>query len=203
MRHVGVVAVVIGAVVAAGAARGDGAATFAAKCASCHAKTGKGNPAMAKTFKVTAADLDLTKAATQGKTDADLVKVVAEGRNKMPAFGTNKKLTPEEIQAVAAYMKTLAGGAKAPTGGSPVAPAPYAKNCTACHGKAGEGNAAMAKSFKVDPAQLVLTDATAAAAEAELTKEISEGKGKMPAYGKKLGAEDVKAIVAWIVSHKK
>ena len=32
-------------------------------------------------------------------------KVVAEGRRRMPAF--QNKLTPEEIKAVAAYLKTL------------------------------------------------------------------------------------------------
>jgi len=32
-------------------------------------------------------------------------KVVAEGRKRMPAF--KNKLTPEEIKAVSAYLKTL------------------------------------------------------------------------------------------------
>ena len=100
--------ILLAAAVAAQAADApDGAAkTYGAKCASCHAKDGKGNAAMAKAFKVDMAALDMTKKATLDKSDADLDKVIADGLNKMPAY--KGKLTDAEITGVTAYIRSLA-----------------------------------------------------------------------------------------------
>jgi len=87
-----------------------GAKLYAAKCASCHAKDGKGNPAMAKVFKVEAEKLSLVKDATQAKTDADLIKVITDGSGKMPAY--KGKLTEAEIKDQVAYIRTLAPAKK-------------------------------------------------------------------------------------------
>lgn len=80
----------------------DGKTTFAAKCASCHGKDGKGSASMAKMFKVDAAKLDLTagKAA-----EADLLAVIREGRGKMPKF--EGKLDAAAIKTVAGYAFSL------------------------------------------------------------------------------------------------
>ena len=83
----------------AGAAEDDGKVTFAARCAVCHGKDGvpksfaKGSPAFND------------EAWKQGTSLESIEKVVTEGRKKMPAF--RNKLTPEEIKAVSAYLKTL------------------------------------------------------------------------------------------------
>ena len=82
------------------------AKTYAAKCASCHAKDGKGNAAMVKVFKVDASALDLTKDSTLAKSDAALAKVTTDGINKMPAY--KGKLTDAEIAGLIAYIRTLA-----------------------------------------------------------------------------------------------
>src|ERR1035438_65778 len=79
----------------------NGAQIYAAKCASCHAKDGKGNPAMGKVFKVDPAVLDLVKKESLAKSDADLAKIVADGLNKMPAY--KGKLTDADIAAVITY----------------------------------------------------------------------------------------------------
>jgi len=84
----------------------DAARTYAAKCASCHAKDGLGNPAMAKVFKVEPSALDMTKKATLDKTDVDLAKVVKDGLNKMPAY--KEKLSDADIASVVAYIRSLA-----------------------------------------------------------------------------------------------
>ncbi len=102
---VGMVVAVLVAAQAGWAA--DAAATYAKSCASCHGKDGKGNPKMAKALKVDIMALDLTDAATRAKPDAALIKVTADGVGKtMPAYG--KKLKPEEIAALIAYVRTLA-----------------------------------------------------------------------------------------------
>jgi cytochrome c6 len=86
---------------AAGLARADaaGAEVFQKKCAVCHGKDGKGSPAG---LKMGAKDLNAT-----ALTEADVAKVVADGRGKMTAF--KGKLTDAEIQAVAKFVK---GGLK-------------------------------------------------------------------------------------------
>lgn len=74
----------------------------------------------------------------------------------------------------------------------------YAKNCQSCHGPDGKGNPKMVKALKVDAAQLDLVDA-ASLKDTEWIKDITEGiKPKMPAYGKKLTADQIKELVAFI-----
>lgn len=74
----------------------SGADDYKAKCAMCHGADGKG--AMAK--KMGSQDLAGTSMST-----AEIAKVVTDGKGKMPAF--KGKLSDDQIQAVAAYVKTL------------------------------------------------------------------------------------------------
>ncbi len=78
-------------------ARADGAAAiFEKKCATCHGKDGKGQTKMAEKMGIK----DLT--AVSG-TAADVEKVVADGRGKMPAF--KGKLSDADIKDLAAFIK--------------------------------------------------------------------------------------------------
>ena len=77
----------------------EGEATYKARCKVCHGEDGvpksfaKGSPAF-------------NDQAWKDATPVEAIeKVVAEGRKRMPAF--QNKLTPEEIKAVSAYLKTL------------------------------------------------------------------------------------------------
>lgn len=83
----------------AGAARAadDGAELYKTKCASCHGPDGKGS-AMGK--KMGSPELGGSKMSA-----AEVAKVVEEGKGKMMAF--KGKLTPEQVKAVSAYVKTL------------------------------------------------------------------------------------------------
>lgn len=81
-------------------------ATYDAKCASCHAKTGKGNPSMAKVFKVEPAVLDLTSKAVQDKKDEEIAAITTGGKGKMPAY--KDKLSKAEIDGLTGYIRTLA-----------------------------------------------------------------------------------------------
>jgi cytochrome c6 len=85
---------------------------FDAKCASCHAKTGKGNPSMAKMFKVEPSALDLTSKAVQDKKDEELTAITTNGKGKMPAY--KGKITDPEIASLTAYIRTLASAKPAP-----------------------------------------------------------------------------------------
>ncbi|HKA34940.1 MAG TPA: cytochrome c [Candidatus Binatia bacterium] len=81
-----------------------GKAAYDKLCASCHGADGAGSPAMAKAFGD--ANLDITGPQVAGRKDEELMKVIAEGKGKMPAAG--KSLSPADQQAVVAYVKSLA-----------------------------------------------------------------------------------------------
>jgi cytochrome c6 len=82
-------------------AAADGAAVYKAKCAMCHGADGAGLTPMGKSMKLR----DLRSAEVQKQTDAELTKVTADGKGKMPAY--KGKLTDAEISAVVAHMRTL------------------------------------------------------------------------------------------------
>lgn len=73
------------------AVQADGAAVYS-KCKACHGADGKGNAAM----KV---------APFAGKSDAEMTKVIKEGKGKMPGY--TGKLSDAEIGEVVKYIKTL------------------------------------------------------------------------------------------------
>jgi mono/diheme cytochrome c family protein len=77
------------------------AATYKAKCVSCHGADGKGNPAVAKTLGVR----DFTSPDVQKQTDAELTAVIQNGKNKMPAYA--KSLQADQITGLVAYIRSL------------------------------------------------------------------------------------------------
>jgi cytochrome c6 len=79
----------------------DGAETFKAKCAMCHGPDGKGQTAMGKNLNLR----DLGSADVQGQSDADLTKIITDGKGKMPKY--EGKLTPDQIKEVVSYIRTL------------------------------------------------------------------------------------------------
>jgi len=79
----------------------DGAAIYKAKCASCHGPDGKGETSVGKSLKLRS----LASAEVQKSSDADLSKVISDGKGKMPAY--KGKLSADEIKALVAYIKTL------------------------------------------------------------------------------------------------
>jgi mono/diheme cytochrome c family protein len=80
-----------------------GKKVYGQKCASCHGPDGKGNAKMATALKVEIKPL----AASADKPEAEVRKLLEEGKKPMPAYG--KTLSPAEMDAVLAYTKDLAG----------------------------------------------------------------------------------------------
>jgi cytochrome c6 len=85
-----------------------GKEVFDKKCAMCHAKDLKGNPAMAKMFKLDPSALNLVKKETQAKKDADLITITTKGKGKMPP--QEGKLSSDDIANAAAYIRSPSGG---------------------------------------------------------------------------------------------
>ena len=78
------------------------AATYKAKCATCHGADGKGDTPAGKSTKVRSfADPEVVKAS-----DGDLAGIIEKGKSKMPGYG--KSMKPDEIKDMVAYIRSLA-----------------------------------------------------------------------------------------------
>lgn len=85
-------------------AQDDTEKIYKANCALCHAADGSGNSPSGKALGAK----DLRSDVEQKKSEAELAEVITRGKGKMPAFG--KKLKPEDINKLVAYIKTLSKG---------------------------------------------------------------------------------------------
>lgn len=84
-------------------AKPDGRVLYNTKCASCHGRTGKARPDLAKKNTPDLNDATWQKEAT----DEEIHDVIAKGvgESKMKAFAP--ELNPAEIDAVVKYVRTL------------------------------------------------------------------------------------------------
>lgn len=79
----------------------DGAALYKSKCQMCHGATGMADTPAGKSTKARPFnDPDVVKMS-----DADLIAVTTNGKNKMPAY--KGKLTDDQIKSLIAYIHTL------------------------------------------------------------------------------------------------
>ena len=86
------------------AANAGGKAVYDKSCASCHGADGKGNPAMTKVFGEK--ELNIVTKEVAGKKDDELLKVIVDGKGKMPAAG--KTLGKSDQKAVLEHVRSLA-----------------------------------------------------------------------------------------------
>jgi cytochrome c6 len=85
-------------------ARADAAATYKAKCAMCHGTDGKGETPVGKKMGAH----DFASPDVQKQSDGDLAGIIANGKNKMPAYG--KSLKESDIKEMVAFIRQLAKG---------------------------------------------------------------------------------------------
>lgn len=78
------------------------------------------------------------------------------------------------------------------------AAANWSQHCASCHGKDGKGATAMGKKLGVKD-----YTATQSFSDADATKAIKDGAGKMKGFKDKLSDADVKALVAYVRGLKK
>jgi mono/diheme cytochrome c family protein len=82
-------------------ARGDGKKIYNARCSICHGIDGRGNTDSGRKVKAK----DLRAPDVQNQSDDLLMETVIHGFGKMPGF--EKKLSPDKIQQVLAYVREL------------------------------------------------------------------------------------------------
>ena len=88
--------------IAAPVAYGDAAATYASKCASCHGADGKGQTTMGKRQKVK----DYTTAEGQNFPDAEGVKAILDGKDKMKGY-KDKGITEADAKDLVKYIRAF------------------------------------------------------------------------------------------------
>jgi len=72
------------------------------KCKACHGEDGNGNEGMAKLLKVTFSPMSSDE--VQSKSDADIKKIIVEGKDKMKPV---KDISDTDINNVIAYLRTF------------------------------------------------------------------------------------------------
>lgn len=87
-----------------------------------------------------------------------------------------------------------------PARGDNTGEATYKAKCAACHGPDGKGETSVGKANKVR--DLGSADVQKQSDD-EIAGMIGTGKGKMPAYGKSLKADQIKDLVAYIRTLKR
>lgn len=168
----------------------QGAAIFSTTCYACHGVDGQGtNIAPALNSKEWLAKFD----------DNWFRQTIAQGRPKsgMPTWG--KVLSPEQIDAVVAYLRTWEKSSPAasglPAGGDPVKGAGvFSATCIVCHGAGANGTARAPR--------LNSPEFRSAQTAADIFKITSEGRlpQGMPAWGRVLSPEQIGDVVAYLES---
>jgi mono/diheme cytochrome c family protein len=96
--------------------------------------------------------------------------------------------------AIGAMVLAANGFLSAPARADNTAEATYKAKCAACHGPDGKGETTTGKAMKVKD---FASEEVRKMSDADLTDDISKGKGKMPPY-KTLTAEQVKDLVGYV-----
>ena len=99
------------------------------------------------------------------------------------------------VAGVSLYPKPFGGEALAQRGGAAV----YAQNCARCHGV--DGRAQTRQGRKSDAVDLTSDDWSPDTARD--TRIVKNGKGDMPAFGKRLSSAQVSSVVQYIRRFKR
>jgi mono/diheme cytochrome c family protein len=78
-----------------------GEEVFKSHCVVCHGADGTGNTTLGKQLKAS----DLHSAEVQKLSDAELKKIISDGKNNMPAF--SDQVTAAEIDDLVKYIRTF------------------------------------------------------------------------------------------------
>lgn len=113
-----------------------------------------------------------------------------DGNNAVFLLGRFVLQSASIVILICAAM-TIPGGARAENDTTKV----YAKNCVLCHAADGSGSSPSGKALGAK--DLASTEVQKKSDE-DLTEVVSKGKGKMPAFGKKISADEIKGLVMYI-----
>jgi len=173
----------------------EGKAAFGDNCSPCHGSGGQGQKGYPNLtagrwlWGGTLEQIDTTITHGIRADDPDT------HTSAMPAFGKDGILKPEEIRAVANYVRTLAG--LEPEQGVDVAAGKkiFADNCVACHGEDGKGNIEMGSANLTTKVWQYGSDIT------DLIYTITYARNStMPAWQNRLDPVTIKSLAVYVHS---
>ena len=82
-------------------AQDSAADVYTAKCKMCHGADGQGNTPAGKIAKI----VSFKDSSVVNASDVDLIPIIKNGKNKMPAFAG--KLSDDQISSLVVYIRTL------------------------------------------------------------------------------------------------
>lgn len=172
-----------------------GRAAFGDNCASCHgagATGGPGYPSLQDDDWLWGGTLD----AIHETLRVGIRSTHADTRTgEMPAFGRDGILKRDEITAVTAHVRAIAGLEAAPAALAKQGAEVFAAQCAVCHGDAGKGNRDLGAPNLTDAIWLNGSSA------AQITASIANGrKGVMPHWEGRLDPVTIKSLTVYIHS---
>ena len=172
-----------------------GASTFKIRCATCHGSGAQGSSGFPNlndnSWLWGGRPEEILQTITHGvrdTTDQDTRS------SQMPAFGHDNILKPEEISAVANYVRQISKQSADDVLASAGATI-FANNCAACHGEKGEGKKEFGAPQLNDAIWLYGGDLHAIIAQVN-----NPHQGMMPAWGNRLGDITVKELASYVHS---
>jgi cytochrome c oxidase cbb3-type subunit 3 len=176
-------------------ARARGKTVFGDNCAPCHgsgAAGAKGYPNLNDDDWLWGGTLDQIMQTIQFGARSGHAKA-HEGQ--MLAFGRDGVLKPDQVVAVANYVRALSGLPTRPGYDAAAGTKVFAENCVACHGDNAKGNPELGAPNLTDKIWLYGSD------EASLIDSISNGRaGVMPAWEGRLDPVTIKAMAVYVHS---
>jgi cytochrome c oxidase cbb3-type subunit 3 len=176
-------------------ARAQGRVAFADNCAPCHGAGGggaKGYPNLDDDDwlwggKLAAIEQTIRHGARSGDKD--------DHEGNMPAFGRNGILKPDQISAVASYVRSLSGLPTEKDADLALGKKVFADNCAVCHGPEGKGNRQVGAPNLTDKIWLYGPD------KATIMQGVQNGRGGvMPAWQGRLSEPIIKALTVYVYS---
>ena len=174
-------------------ARAQGRVAFADNCAPCHGAGGggaKGYPNLDDDDwlwggKLAAIEQTIRHGARSGDKD--------DHEGNMPAFGRDNILKPNQISAVADYVRSLSGLSTEQGADLALGKKVFADNCAVCHGPEGKGNRELGAPNLTDKIWLYSSD------KATIMQGVQNGRGGvMPAWQGRLSDPIIKALTVYV-----
>lgn len=176
-------------------AMANGSAAFGDNCAPCHgsgAQGSRGYPNLNDDDWLWGGDLDsihetLRVGIRSGHDE--------ERSGDMTAFGRDEILEKDEIQTVAAYVRSMSGLQTLSDEQKEAGAELFGDNCAACHGESGEGEIALGAPNLTDGIWLF------GSSMEDVVETITNGRaGVMPAWDKRLDPVTVKSLAVYVHS---
>lgn len=174
-------------------ARAQGRVAFADNCAPCHGAGGggaKGYPNLNDDDwlwggKLAQIEQTILHGARSGDEEAHI--------GDMPAFGRDGVLKPDQIDAVASYVRSLSGQKVEEGADLKLGQKVFAENCVTCHGEQGKGNKELGAPNLTDQIWLFGGD------KQTIAQTVTNGRGGvMPAWGGRLNEPTIKALTVYV-----